>query len=515
MKKIKNILLTGILALMAFSSCNEESIIGELPMETGTVTISFSTEGLSTKAPANVGNAVDGYKYTTADELNVNKCFVSIFKKNGESWEYLTSRYGALGEDGFTGTQSSGKFTLSGLTLPINTDLKVVAIVNPLDAKVASYKDMSYADLSEEMVNYGSLGGDGYYTFDPKSLIKVGEQDMRFEVSNGGITCVNGSTTVSLTQLAAKVQLDLKVDLPKLEGSETTSEWTLNGFTLTELTSVLTKKLMNSASQPGNAVSVYSSKGKLYATDTNAPADSEVIAIAMNGNGCSHVNCKIGGTMEGKCAHLTIQDPNGMTIQKIETTPTWLFNLKTLQVINVNTQSKLILTDTEKNNLLKLVNTQVQEINKACKTIDVVLYTYEMAKVEDLGKALTVELVGESALGNAIKTSTYRMKGNSLHPYWENGDGWGDGGSKFSLYDKDLELEEDPISSSEIPPTVGEGTDYKYSIHINPKYKVGECTDGLIHGNYYHVSGELKRSAGEFKIWVAPWVTWNISANFK
>ena len=48
-------------------------------------------------------------------------------------WKYLISKTGTLGDGSFVGTQSSGSFKLTGLTLPLNTELKVVAIVNPLE----------------------------------------------------------------------------------------------------------------------------------------------------------------------------------------------------------------------------------------------------------------------------------------------------------------------------------------------------------------------------------------------
>ena len=75
MKQLKDIVLTGFLALLAFTACTEEKLIDERPMETGTVSISFSTEGVETKAI----NAGGTYQYATADELNINNIFVSIF----------------------------------------------------------------------------------------------------------------------------------------------------------------------------------------------------------------------------------------------------------------------------------------------------------------------------------------------------------------------------------------------------------------------------------------------------
>lgn len=509
MKQLKNILLTGFLALLAFAACTEDKLIDEQPMETGTVSISFSTEGVETKAIDAGGN----YEYATAEELNINEIFVSIFKKEGNEWKYLTSKSGTLDDGSFVGEQSSGSFKLTGLTLPLNTDLKVVAIANPLAGKAASYAKMDYNTLSAEKVAYSAtLGEGGYYTFDPRTLIKVGEQDMRFTANNGAIS---GGEDVRLKQLAAKVGLDLKVDLPKMEGSTTTSEWMLDGFTLKELMSVLNKELMNNASNMNNAVFVYKLEGKLFATQTkdDIPKNATVIATAMNGNGCKHVDCKVGDQLNSKCAHLTITDKKSMTIQKIETTPGWLFKLNTVQVVNVNTESELILSEEIKNDLLNKVNTQILSVNKACSTIDLAFYTYERDKAANLSDALTVRLVGEFAEGKTIKTSTYGLSGSYLHPCWDAGEGWGDGNSQFSLYDDDLSPSGDPISSSEITSTA-DGTDYQYSIPINPEYEQGECTDGLIHGNYYKVTGTLKRSTGEFKLWVTKWGAKLVNVNF-
>lgn len=356
MKKLKDIVLTGFLALLAFTACTEEKLIDERPMETGTVSISFSTEGVETKAI----NAGGTYRYATADELNINNIFVSIFKKVDNEWKYLISKTGTLGDGSFVGTQSSGSFKLTGLTLPLNTELKVVAIANPLADKVASYAKMDYATLCKESVSYTSLGGTDYYTFDPKTLIKVGEENMTFTLTKG---LVSGGETVSLKQLAAKVELDLKVDLPNTEAPVTTGEWA--------------------------------------------------------------------------------------------------FNWVSFKIVNVNTASKLIIPVNPLNDQLRLLSSDEVSINQSVTEVKIPFYTYERTKVTetDLNKALSVEISGTFT---ALK----------------------------------------------------ESIDYKYSIPINPEYKEGESTDGLIHGNYYRVTGTLKRSTGEFKIWVAPWASKRVEANF-
>ena len=79
--------------------------------------------------------------------------------------------------------------------------------MNPLEDKVASYAEMDYNGLSAETVTYtGTLGGEGYYTFDPKTLIKAGEQDMKFTATSG---VISGGKDVHLKQLAAKVGVGL------------------------------------------------------------------------------------------------------------------------------------------------------------------------------------------------------------------------------------------------------------------------------------------------------------------
>lgn len=357
MKKLKDIVLTGFLALLAFTACTEETLIDEWPVETGMVSIPFFAEGVETKAI----NAGGTYQYATADELNINNIFVSIFKKVDNEWKYLTSKTGTLGDGSFVGTQSSGSFKLTGLTLPLNTELKVVAIANPLADKVASYAKMDYAALCKESVSYPSdLGGNGFYTFNPKTLIKVGEENMTLSLTNG---LVSGGKTVSLKQLAAKVELDLKVDLPNTEAPVTTGEWA--------------------------------------------------------------------------------------------------FNWVSFKIVNVNTASKLVIPVNPLNDQLQLRSSDEVSINQSVTEVKIPFYTYERAKVTetDLNKALSVEILG-----------TFTAPKESI--------------------------------------------DYKYSIPINPEYKAGESTNGLIHGNYYRVTGTLKRSTGEFKIWVAPWASKRVEANF-
>lgn len=509
MKQFKDIVLTGFLALLALAACTEEKLIDEQPMETGTVSISFSTEGVETKAIGAEGN----YVYATADELYIKSIFVSIFKKVGNEWKYLTSKSGTLGEGGFVGTQSSGSFKLTGLTLPLNTELKVVAIANPLEDKVGSYASMDYNTLSEESVTYSAtLGGEGYYTFNPKTLIKVGEQEMKYTASDG---VISGGKDVHLKQLAAKVGLDLDVELPEMEGSTTTNEWTLGGYSLDDIIDKLSKN-MNNASNKNKPVTVYVDRsGELQVTGTGGtpPADAKVLLVKAWNNSADKDCAGSPTTGNNKYAHIeSYSQENPITMAIATTTPTWLFNLKTVQVENVNTHSQLIIPVDQLNSKSYLVNGGVVNVEKADTKVNLSFYTYERDKVSDLKEALSVKIVGEYVKGNKIETTTYSLTSTGFHPIWDEEGGWGDGSNtKFIINKEELEIGES-VSSTETISTE-EGTSYKYTIPINPTVEDG-CTDGLIHGNYYEVTGTLKRSAGEFKIWVAPWAGKDVTANF-
>ncbi|RKU67960.1 hypothetical protein DWW91_14170 [Parabacteroides sp. AF17-3] len=220
--------ILGLILLFIFvASCSEESPIDEHPYETGTFTLQFTmNDGVNTKATAEISGAnevpghADGYSYSTESELKVNNCFIAVFAK-GDDDAWSKKIYANL----HTGINTqSGSFTILGLTLPIKTDLMVIAIANcPTDGSLTSSNnsDMvnwSYSDwksasvLSKERFDTEHT----YYTFNPESLIKQGECEMRFNAS-GNLIDANDqvkegvSPVVPLSQLAAKVRLNLSV----------------------------------------------------------------------------------------------------------------------------------------------------------------------------------------------------------------------------------------------------------------------------------------------------------------
>lgn len=226
---IKEILGLGLL-FVAISSCSEESPIDDRPYETGAVTLNFVMQGgVESKAVSQI-ESPEKYPNTTEDERYVKNCVIGIFAK-GESGKWDKHIYSSFYEVGST----SGAFKISDIVLPINTDLKILAIANDPRVLVdgvtpeGKISSLSYPDYAEQWDKY-SHWEDGftwhqyqdkdnkqsYCTFNPKNLIKVGECTMRFNAKGQLIDDQNkienkGVAMVPLTQLASKVLLKLSL----------------------------------------------------------------------------------------------------------------------------------------------------------------------------------------------------------------------------------------------------------------------------------------------------------------
>lgn len=195
------------LLLVAFASCSEETPI-EPPYETGTFTLNFTMEdGVKTKAdPGDVSDHAANYSYTTEDELYIDNCFVAAFvKQTGDADNEWSGKVFA---EKYTFTnglvilkEKVGSFSIENMEFPIKANIKIIAIANfPED----NYSPATYSELSKKLVSYGSASvQEDYYTFDPKSLIKVGEETIRFEGTR------LESKQIQLKQLGAKIRLNL------------------------------------------------------------------------------------------------------------------------------------------------------------------------------------------------------------------------------------------------------------------------------------------------------------------
>ena len=212
--KTKNIFLTAISALFIFAACTEEKIIDEPGVSgKGDLVIELSPSSVITKAAA----TNEGYVYATEEELNVEDCWIFVF---GENEKYITSQYfsgDALSEteneyvdtpapNGGSQTYKKGyTITLTGLDYGT---YNFWGVANPTEANDA-YKSCQSLDALKEIIE----GGDSYQTaFAEKAdqLVKVGNKSATFNV-----TTVASPIQIPLTQLAARVELKVRVDIPR------------------------------------------------------------------------------------------------------------------------------------------------------------------------------------------------------------------------------------------------------------------------------------------------------------
>lgn len=211
--KTKNIFLTAISALFIFAACSEEKIIDEPGISgKGDLVIELSPSSVITKA----ADTNDGYVYATEQELNVDDCWIFVFK--GE--DCITSQYfsGAdllatdnnytdtPGPNGESLTYKKGyKVTLKGLNHG-TYDFWVVA--NPTETNTAYESCQSLSALK------GIIEGGATYkaAFADKAdqLVKVGNKSAKFDAN----TAAN-PIQIPLTQLAARVELKVQVDIPR------------------------------------------------------------------------------------------------------------------------------------------------------------------------------------------------------------------------------------------------------------------------------------------------------------
>lgn len=488
---IKGIIGLLLMIFIGFTSCSEETIIGELPYETRTITLNFSmNEGVLSKATANLGageisNLAEGYRYSTESELNVNNCFIAIFAKesNEDNWSkrILADNYSPISEG------EIGAFKISGLVLPIKTDLKIVAIANLPEDKVDEYKSKSYAELEIATIET-AIGGSNYYTFDPSSLIKVGQREVRFNakgnIVDGNDEETNENTIISLTQLAAKIYLNLDVELPASTGTTRVVEGEYFGdYTAESVLNKLTKHDMNSATSIDKSVYVIVDQNKELKVVTEKDGNDNYLASAYQ---CGKPSCPSDFQgVDEKYAHVT-----GLVHKKITTiTEAYLFNPSLLSIDNVEKSSFFLSPKGQLNSSTCADPVQITDIAKGITSVKLIFYTYQKPYYQDVDnrQILTVNLEGSLFKGNLEKTEVWKPKG-AIHAIWENekNDGWGDGSSNFKYeYELDGQPNEIVETGNKMEPI--SNSSFKFEIKINPETE----TSGIVHGNYYEVIGKL------------------------
>ena len=201
--KTKNIFLTAISALFICAACTEEKIIDEPGVSgKGDLVIELSPSSVITKADPTTNS---GYQYATEEELTVNNCWIFAVQDNTiKARQYFSSPTQTTGpykdkDDTYT---KGYQVTLNGLNYG-TYDFWVVA--NPTGgADDSRYTTCVDLDDLKKIIEGSTTYNDAFPN--PSQLIKVGNKESEFDRANNTII-------VPLTQLAARVQLKIEIDL--------------------------------------------------------------------------------------------------------------------------------------------------------------------------------------------------------------------------------------------------------------------------------------------------------------
>lgn len=478
MQKIMNGLAVLLIMLTA---CTEEIFVDVPTAENKGITISFTTGGVETKAINN-----EAYIYATSDELMVNNCYIGVF----DGTTKIVARHLNTGD--FTKTED-GHFSVNDFQLPIEKNLTIIVIANPL----ADYSKNSYSEIIALSHTYqnAELNQGTNLTFNPASLIKFGIKE------NVQLAASTTNITVELKQLAAKVRLNLDIELPESslpEVEEKIKELSFGKYSTKKVIGMFTKENMNKANDPDNPIVVKESQGELVALPRNAwHADSgPEIAWAYNASTSDGKRIKIGGAMY---------------IIK-EKKPSCLFKVTQYEIENVEKSSDLLspVGSVSSSTLYSLNKSYLADVEKK---IDISFYTYEKPKYtgDELSEALMVNVYGQIVDGYVVESKIYEI--TEAYVWWLTDSGWGDGSSAFETAVQYNEGSMKPLEPSYETEQQTAST-YKYPIVINPSYIMNECTDGLVHGNYYEVSGTLKQNNWQLTVNMAPWTLCGVNVGF-
>ena len=474
--KVRNIFIGCLSLLMAFTACNEEIIIENEGIETASFSLSF----LANTTAGNIATKA-GEQIATEDELYVGDCFIAIYSGESSGWDRLISWHT------YTVNQSK-EFAIDIPSLPINTPLKIVAVANPpaLDGGI-KWEKASYSSIRSFSTTYGTLGGtlsDGskYYTFNPKSLVKVGEGIIQFN-ADGSITRQEGAIkdgVFHLTQLAARVDLDLTVESPETKPEAPETIYDFGGTTPETVVKALSTQI--------NSLQDKDFPGYIYSDGTFVKDNPSAAYIATVYNCKDHVfeyNGQKINPNSDKIAHLT-----GASKKVVTRTPNVrVLSIKSIVIDNVETQSQLMMRNEE---LTALRGNTISSSNPTSR-LRLTFYTYEKSFYpNDLSKVLKVSIVGNLAIGSQELTEEYSLEGVHCIALDQTGNptSWGKL-KKFVL----LPIGETGGKLIE-QITIKEQTEQEltYNISINPVRTVDCATNGFVRGNQYVVTGTLSTS---------------------
>lgn len=478
--KLKNVII-GFATFLIIPACADEKLMEE-EGETGTFSINLFQGTVDTKAEISASDI----------ERTIDKCFIAVFSKKSENdnWSNLVWK-------GISKVQNldSKTFQINGLVFPIKTPLKIVAIANPpseIDNEnfESKYSNIdSYSSLLSITTVYGDQlgGGEGagrYYTFNPRTLIKFGEKDVTFNTKSG-------EETIELTQLAAKIHLNLTIEEKesKLDPKDDEYTFSFGEYPVKDILGMLNKDNGIQSAKEDRPCYITDDGGQLVYV-TSKPENVIASAYVQSDRGKKYIIL------------------SGGKICKLSYKPSYLFKVKEVNMYNIEIFSNLFNPrgKTPSHTLKSISPSGVNITNFSFYS-----YTKPLYKDGDADEVLKVTFKGGMAEGYEVTTTEYPYKNTRLE--WSEDSGFGSDG--FVVKPENIEGLGDPSA-----PIVGdiefvsdnENTN-SYTIIINPS---GATVDnpGVLCGNYYEVTGKLKETIAGLNVTVEKWQPKDVNVGY-
>lgn len=489
--KLTNILLTAIVTGMAFSCTTEDLIDPEKKVKPEPLAGLPTTLSLRLSAASNIVTkadtfSVDGVKYAraTADEQQVNNCIVAIFDVDENekpttlrAFLPVTTPTPITPEnmtDPVTGEPVDIAYEVTGIkttTGPAHILVVANLPVNPAATDNGFVGDGYPTEIGTEYTEFLELATQvPNSTFAANNLVKVGEVLATLDEETS-------TAIVPMTQLAARLDFSIKVDLPIEE---------LPGY----------------LSFPANADSVLSRFDKsqgIQSSSAGSPVrivykDTTYLGFKcdeLNGQSLSYIhpetlqeiwvnNIKNSDKVI-EVAMAEAEGVKGFPIDSVFKTIRWDLDVlsTTTSTIPVQTTSDVILDDFNSQQEA-LANVDFTFTGDGTGVLRATVYTYER-NIPD--EQISIRFDCKLIQGTDIKTQRYYVR---LHGVWvdSNGNpqkGWNAGGLFVALSTTILAKEDDPSETFEASDSTPIILSLEATLHI----------DKFVHGTLYDVTATI------------------------
>lgn len=476
------LLLTGL-----FYSCVDEEFVGYC-LEPASLSVKLNIGNVETKA-----YGIDQpYTYATAEELYVDKCAIAIFDMEKTDKPLIAFKYAQSGSDDFVAYTTTQNDTLAWGINNIETkarQLLVLAIANLAEA--ADFGNLpNYAAFTEQIT---SARFDNNY--DPNTLVKVG-------AITTTLTPGTNEIEVPMTQLAARVDLKIKLDLPEIEPISYVGEIPPEHLTSSlELFRKDTKDYPSrgAALRGGNFV-----ENIVYAEDgTTILRRDTVIAWECKGNehgdGTKHPTIHF--TYEGKKFKTESSDGKfavveGLYLDSISIEKRWALKLYSIKVNNIQMSSNLFVGQKNPVSLETEKDLWQKEYGNGngiyvTDSVSIRFYTYEKMYELNMDQELTIDI--ESSLVEVVDSTVTKLMVNAHAAWWDgnkkNFSGWGDDGKQmvFVLIAPSVTQVLERMDPEPTQTSINETKEY-YQIRFNPSL---QGTQHIESGNIYDLTATI------------------------